>query len=177
MEDIAVHAGTSKSVFYRYFRDKAGLQQAVGKVVIGAMEERILVAGRTARSPREGLANMVGTYLEMAQTSPNVYMFVTAAAVDGAGETDDLSGFFDAVVAMISEPLRDMLGDAGSPLLGYWPTSAIGLVRSAGELWLKAPASHHKPDHAAMAEQITTWLLDGVGSQVSPVATDHLQEK
>src|SRR5690349_992962 len=37
MEDIAGAAGTSKSVFYRYFGDKAGLQQAVGEVVIAQM--------------------------------------------------------------------------------------------------------------------------------------------
>jgi hypothetical protein len=69
---------------------------------------------------------------------------------------------------MISEPLRDLLGDPDSPLLGYWPTAAIGLVRTAGELWLKTPASAAKPDHAAMAEQIAAWLFDGVAQQVSP---------
>ena len=47
MEDIAANAGTSKSVFYRYFGDKAGLRQAVGKVVIGQMQDTIMAAGRT----------------------------------------------------------------------------------------------------------------------------------
>src|SRR5699024_10784392 len=31
MEELANHAGTSKSVFYRYFEDKQGLQQAVAQ--------------------------------------------------------------------------------------------------------------------------------------------------
>lgn len=168
MEDIATRAGTSKSVFYRYFGDKAGLRQAVGKVVIGQMQDTIVAAGRTARTPREGLVNMVAAYLQMAETSPNVYTFVTSPFDAGPLPEGELTGFFDAVTAMISEPLRDLLGDPDSPLLGYWPTAAIGLVRTAGELWLKTPASAAKPDHAAMAEQIAAWLFDGVAQQVSP---------
>ncbi|WP_343038072.1 TetR/AcrR family transcriptional regulator [Arthrobacter wenxiniae] len=168
MEDIAAHAGTSKSVFYRYFGDKAGLQRAVGKVVIGQMQDTIVTAGKTARTPREGLVNMVAAYLQMAETSPNVYMFVTSPSDSGSLPEGELTGFFDAVTAMISEPLRDMLGGADSPLLGYWPTAAIGLVRTAGELWLKTAAAPAKPDSRAMAEQISAWLFDGVARQLSP---------
>ncbi|WP_245933562.1 TetR/AcrR family transcriptional regulator [Arthrobacter livingstonensis] len=177
MEDIAANAGTSKSVFYRYFGDKAGLQQAVGKVVIGQMQATIVAAGKTARTPREGLVNMVTAYLQMAETSPNVYTFVTSPSDAGALPQGELSGFFDAVTAMISEPLRDLLGDADSPLLGYWPTAAIGLVRTAGELWLKTPASRAKPDHRAMAEQMSDWLFDGVGQQVSPAHSNNFNQK
>jgi len=168
MEDIAAKAGTSKSVFYRYFGDKAGLQQAVGKVVIGQMQDTIAAARKTARTPREGLVNMVEAYLQMAETSPNVYTFVTAPSDGDWQQAGELSGFFESVVGMVAEPLRDMLGDADSPLLGYWPTAAIGLVRTAGELWLKTPPAANRPDHAAMAQQIAAWLIDGVGAQISP---------
>lgn len=166
MEEIAVRAGTSKSVFYRYFGDKAGLQSAVGAVVIAQMQSSIAAAGQTARTPREGLVNMVEAYLHMAQTSPNVYMFVTSLSESGTQTLGELTEFFEAVTVMISEPLKGLLGEQVFPLLGYWPTAAIGLIRSAGELWLTTPPSSSRPDSKAMAEQVSAWLVDGIWQQM-----------
>ena len=169
MEDIAATADTSKSVFYRYSGDKSGLRQAVGSGVIRQMQETIAAARQAAREPREGVTAMVAAYLHMAQTSPHVYSFVTSPGDGETRQSGELSSFFDSVTAMITEPLRDLLGDPGSPLLGYWPTAAIGLVRSAGELWLHTPDDASKPNSNAMAEQISTWLFDGVGHRLSIV--------
>ncbi len=165
-----MEAGTSKSVFYRYFGDKSGLRQAVGTVVIRQMQERITAARRSAAVPREGVTAMVAAYLQMAQTSPNVYFFVTTLSDADARASGALSGFFDSVTAMITEPLKHLLGDSDSLLVGYWPTAALGLVRTAGELWLQKPDTSSKPDSTLMAIQIAAWLFDGVGRDVPAAA-------
>lgn len=170
MEDIAVDAGTSKSVFYRYFGDKSGLRQAVGTVVIRQMQERITAARKGAAAPREGVTAMVTAYLQMAQTSPQVYFFVTTLSDGDTRQSGELSGFFDSVTAMITEPIKNLLGDLDSPLVGYWPTAALGLVRTAGELWLQTPDTSSKPDSTVMATQITAWLFDGVERHVPATA-------
>ncbi|UKA52025.1 TetR/AcrR family transcriptional regulator [Arthrobacter sp. FW305-123] len=168
MEDIAGAAGTSKSVFYRYFGDKAGLQQAMGEVVLGQMQRRMQEAAQRAQTPREGLFAMVSAYLQMAESSPNVYAFITrltpgeASAQDAIAASGALGNFFEQITTMIATPMREHLGEEKEAVLVHWPTAAIGLVRNAGEMWLGSPAGDSKPDQETMAAQITEWLCLGI---------------
>ncbi|WFR82649.1 TetR/AcrR family transcriptional regulator [Arthrobacter sp. Y-9] len=181
MEDIASSAGTSKSVFYRYFGDKSGLQQAVGEVVLDRMQARIREAVQEATSPAEGLFAMVNAYLQMAETSPNVYAFVTqrsSGESDGPGPAQDATfgHFLNAVTDMIAQPMEELLAEPGA-LLDYWPRAAIGLVRAAGEQWLLSPAGPQRPSQAEMATTLTSWLVDGVRPMVAaPGTTDQSLE-
>ncbi|MDR6267800.1 AcrR family transcriptional regulator [Arthrobacter russicus] len=173
MDDVAAAAGTSKSVFYRYFGDKAGLQQALGEMVIRRMQEKVLAAGQTAKTPEQGLNSMVSAYLTMAQTSPNVYVFATQSLTGESMFTQDithatgaLGNFFDAIISMVSSPLGEHLGRADTALALYWPTAAIGMVRTAGELWLTSDPST-RPDAETMAQNITRWLFNGISSELT----------
>ncbi|OMH26306.1 hypothetical protein BKD30_04890 [Tersicoccus phoenicis] len=163
MDDIAAAAGTSKSVFYRYFGDKAGLQQAVAERVLGRLQQELHAAASNAPSPLDGVRGMVFAYLHLAAASPNVYAFVTAGPTAGA----HIHHFFSAVSTLMSEPMDRYLRDRGigagaSTVLAFWPTAAIGLVRNAGEQWLAAPDGPGRPDLDAFADLLTGWLLDGV---------------
>ncbi|GAB3246606.1 TetR family transcriptional regulator [Arthrobacter pigmenti] len=181
MEEIASSAGTSKSVFYRYFGDKGGLQQAMGEVVIGQMQEKLVTAAQAAGTPREGLHAMISAYLQMAETSPNVYAFVTrTGGVDALSNPIDtsasgtLSHFFASIREMMEAPMRTHLQNQPAAYLqttlAYWPTAAIGHVRAAGELWLGTADGPDKPGREEMAEHITRWLFAGISNNTPAAA-------
>lgn len=181
MEDIASAADTSKSVFYRYFGDKAGLQRAMGEVVIGRMQEQLIEAARNAGTPREGLRAMVSAYLQMAESSPNVYAFVTQPAPEPGSTLDGsstLSSFFDAISTMLASPMADYLTEDPAPAsvpptLELWPRAAIGMVRAAGEQWLSLPPGPARPSEPELADSITAWLFDGIAAAVPSASIAH----
>ena len=77
MEEIAAAAGTSKSIVYRYFSDKTGLQIAVAELVVGQIRDALEAVLQHVSTPREATSAMVAVYLEMIESSPHVYAFVT----------------------------------------------------------------------------------------------------
>lgn len=176
MDDCASAAGTSKSVFYRYFGDKDGLRRAMGEIVIGQMRTKVVDAARTATSEEAGLRAMVRAYLHMAQTSPNVYFFVTdtpreppSTAVQTAGEP--LDDFFADLTSMMTDRMHAYLqnrsgGSTANPALDLWPRAAIGMVRAAGETWLRSPDTPGKPSEDALALTITSWLVSGMSGNL-----------
>ena len=102
MDEIATAAGTSKSIVYRYFTDKTGLQIAVAEAVVLQIQGALEGVLRVAPTPREGLRAMVAVYLEMIESSPHVYAFVTR---DGSVESGGpLGHFLDSVTALVAAP-------------------------------------------------------------------------
>ncbi|WP_454299380.1 TetR/AcrR family transcriptional regulator [Salana multivorans] len=84
MDEIAAAIGTSKSIVYRYFSDRAGLQRAVGEAVLHDLGTALADASHGAATPEGALRAMVGVYLEMVAASPSVYLFVTNRDERGA---------------------------------------------------------------------------------------------
>jgi hypothetical protein len=153
-------------------------------VVLSQMQRRIQEAAQSAQTPRQGLFAMVSAYLQMAETSPHVYTFVTRPAA-GDGEAANgplatagaLGHFFAAISDMIARPMRSHLAPSAGreAVIGYWPNAAIGLVRNAGEQWLASPASPGKPDQEAMARQITDWLCIGIAPELRNLEPQGLE--
>jgi AcrR family transcriptional regulator len=172
MDEIAAEAGTSKSIVYRYFRDKSGLQAAVGEVVLEQMHARLDQAVSTAVTPRDGLRSMIGAYLEMVEGSPNVYWFVTRPAAEDASVS--LGRFLDAIATIIARPFVQLAsgrGPAGSAVVGHvadvWAAGAVGFVKGAGDWWLAHRDDPDAPSRDELAERVTTWLWAGPVSSLS----------
>lgn len=185
MEDIAAAAGTSKSIVYRYFADKTALQQAVLELVVQDIETAL--AGALARSAgaRAGLAAMVEAYLEMIESSPHVYAFVTSTgtATPHARLLDQIGALLADTLAAASENgtaddgfAADATDDVRTAddarvvptttttaaAADAWGAGALGFVRGAGEWWMARRDTPGMPDRTAAAARITDWLWAGV---------------
>ncbi|MFC7402362.1 TetR/AcrR family transcriptional regulator [Citricoccus sp. GCM10030269] len=173
MDEIAAHAGTSKSVFYRYFGDKNGLQVAVGQRAIEFMERELMSAAETSDNPLDGLYSMVSVYLRLAESSPHVYAFSTRLPAGPDGQPAAMADFFDRIASVIDVHFREYLHQqqrSPSPASAtwYWPRAAIGMVRSAGETWLASPPNE-RPAADRLARKITAWLTIGLTGSYAKV--------
>ena len=157
MDEFAAAMGTSKSIVYRYFTDKAGLQSAVSELVLEEMAEAFEAAAHSEADPRHRLREMVGIYVNMLDASSNVYRFVTRA--DGGA---DLSVFLTAISRYVQIPLADALAAAGedTDLAATWAAGMVGFVRGVGEDWIAVESDEHTTAEA-MANLITHWLWTG----------------
>lgn len=162
MEEIATHAGTSKSVFYRYFDDKQGLQQAVAQASIDFMETELKKAGTSASTAQDGLYTMVLVYLELADSSPNVYNFSTAIPTGMSIIKNNMARFLQRAIENLFPHYQQSDSDGSKNLAYYWATAAVGFVRAAGEEWIADQDAPNRPNAEDLARSIANWLLQGV---------------
>ena len=196
MDEIAAASGTSKSIIYRYFEDKTGLQIAIGASVVGQMHDALTQAAESAETPRRALRAMVGVYLEMIASSPNVYYFVTrtsavagteepAAQLAASGLTNGTAGasraplaaFLDSVTQLVAQPFTRAT-DVSPADAAAWAAGAVGFVRGAGEWWLGNHDGPDAPDRDELTERVAAWLWGGPvgvmarGRGAAPAAED-----
>ena len=171
MEEIATACGTSKSVFYRYFKDKAGVQAAVGEYFVTRMRRRMVAAADDTDTFAATVHALVAEYLRSMAASAEVYRFVVTAPPDR-----------DSTIEQFVDSIRELLLDhhgrhrADPPmsesLLKCWTAATVGMVRGAGEAWLDVPDSPGKPDRSRMSRLITAWAVQGLRPETYPDAEE-----
>jgi AcrR family transcriptional regulator len=174
MDDLATEIGTSKSILYRYFTDKTGLQVAVGQAVLSRMRDALEEAAARAGGPRERISAMVGVYLEMVDASPHVYAFVTRPEATAGQVRGFVAEVSDLVTEAVLPALRGEEPDRGAQVTEstlvaarLWAAGVVGLVRGAVDLWLgDGPVDAEAPDvgrvpRQALAIHLSDWLWDG----------------
>jgi AcrR family transcriptional regulator len=167
MDDIAAEAGTSKTVVYRHFDDRAGLYRAV----VARIESRVVasVAGALSTGPgpagpdlRRLIASTVEAYLALVESDPDLYRFVvTRPLVDRPLPDDPVGGTVSHVTAMLSGVLEAALPAPGqAPILA---TALVGSVQAVADDWL---ASSDRVPRGALVATLTDLAWSGLAPLV-----------
>lgn len=187
MDDIAAEAGTSKTVFYRHFSDRAGLYAAVAEHLDAVIVRDIsaamrpkrsgegkapgLEAGESGPAPRL-IASAIGSYLKMAEADPEIYRFVVAAPFLAPAERptgDVATGIAREVGTQLGRLLEASLASQGrdpSPAQ-TWGHALVGMIHAAADQWMTAGGSASGTTREQLCAQLTDLVWGGLSAAVS----------
>lgn len=163
MDDIAAEARTSKTVVYRHFTDRAGLYRAVadkvGRRIGGALQQAIAETVGThdgkpvgGGSLRPVLSAVIGTYLALTETDPEVYRFVVRPqAVEGPVADEEVHGITDRAAEILAGWLSGSMGDRQAEV---WSTAIVGSVQACADRWVADPAAVTRSELVGMLVEL-----------------------
>lgn len=171
MDEIAAAAGTSKTVVYRHFGDRAGLYAAVADRVDGTIIRGITRAaegsGRGDAAPRRDVVrSVIAAYLHLVEDDPDVYRFIVNAPILAAGERPDgdvAAGMTDRIAAHVADIVG--AGVAGGPdgkTARLWGVALVGMVRAAADAWLSDGGAASGRGADDLADDLTALVWDGL---------------
>ncbi|MER7070487.1 TetR/AcrR family transcriptional regulator [Terrabacter sp. NPDC000476] len=180
MDDIAAEAGTSKTVVYRHFDDKAGLYRAVAARIDGRVVGHVGAALATApgpgAAPRPGgepgatpepralVASTVDAYLALVESDTEVYRFVVNRPLVDLPLADDPVG---GTVERVTDQLTGLLLPAltspatSSERARTWAIALVGSVRAVADDWLATPEADRAP-RAEVVDALTDLAWHGL---------------
>ena len=168
MDEIAAEAGTSKTVVYRYFADRAGLYDAVSARVAADLLPRLARAVQPNMHPRAMVAAAIETYLAFVEADPQVYRFVVHGAFQArnssAQDLNPIRGLSDVVSNQVTVIIAEALEQEGRDpaAAAPWGHGVVGLVRAAADWWLLAERPAPRADLATQLTDLAWSGLSGV---------------
>jgi AcrR family transcriptional regulator len=175
MDEIAAAAGTSKTVVYRHFTDRAGLYDAVADRVDGTIIRGITRAAGAAEAAgslpaKRVIRAVIGAYLHLVEDDPEVYRFIVNAPILAAGERPDgdvAAGMTGRIAEHVAGIVRGGLGgtvDAETAHL--WGVALVGMVRAAADAWLAEGGADGGRSADSLADALTALAWSGLSSAV-----------
>ncbi|MDQ4095120.1 MAG: TetR/AcrR family transcriptional regulator [Actinomycetota bacterium] len=141
MDDIAVEAGVSRVVLYRYFGDKNGLYEAVAESYVDDLMARLNDAIRESPDIETRLRRTIEIYVRFIETNKEMYDFLMHRPIkEGPISETKVADFIRGVASQIADVLeRDIaaLGFDPAPAQA-WAHGVVGLVHVSSDWWLQS---------------------------------------
>jgi AcrR family transcriptional regulator len=163
-EQMAEMAGVSRTVLYRYFRDREDLRQAIADHVVRAVLDSVLpkLAIAPEATPREIIRSAIAVIVGWLDEHPNLYYFLRSRR-DGAS-LDSVEGTLADNVAALLKTMMVLFGiDSEQAEPGAY--GIVGFVESVGSWWLQ---------HRGMSsDRVTDLVTVGVWHLLDGTARDY----
>jgi AcrR family transcriptional regulator len=134
-EQIAEAAGVSRTVLYRYFRDREDLREAIAEHIINSVVQSVLphlVLTPTA-TPKQVITSTTGEIISWFDEHPNLYFFLRSRR-NGPGLANVEATLADRIAALLKMFL--VLFGLNIQLAEPAAFGIVGLVESSCEWWL-----------------------------------------
>jgi AcrR family transcriptional regulator len=158
-EQIASIAGVSRTVLYRYFRDREDLRAAIADHVVRAVLDSVLpkLEIHPDATPHEIIRAAIGVIVGWLDEHPNLYHFLRSRRTGAS--LDSVEGTLADNVAALLKTIMVLFGiDSQQAEPGAY--GIVGFVESIGSWWLE----HRTMDRDRLTDLVTigVWhLLDG----------------
>lgn len=134
MDEIAAEAGTSKTVIYRHFTDRAGLYRRVADKVERRIARQLQPALQGDSDMRTVIDSMVEVYLSLVEADPEVYRFVVRPPLlQSPVAEEQVGGITERLSALVADALQRELTPSRARV---WSLALVGSVRSCADRWL-----------------------------------------
>jgi AcrR family transcriptional regulator len=162
-EQIAEAAGVSRTVLYRYFRDREDLRQAIADEAVAAVVASVLPKFQLSAdsTPRQVIRSVIEVVLGWLDQHPNMYYFLRDRRSGSALEAVE-NTVADKVATLLKMFLMFFGIDAEKAEPGAY--GIVGFVESSGSWWLAR--------RSMSREKLTEIVCDGVWYLLEGTARD-----
>lgn len=169
MDEIAARAGTSKTVIYRHFGDRAGLYAAVVEKVHDYIHADLRAA--LALGAAGGLAtlahDLADAYLSLVERDPEIYRFVMNPPATSLADVDPLGGLPEVISDHVAEAVSAHLEARGrdTACAATWGHGLVGFVRAVADRWMATGQAEPKHELVAYVDAFVGPALAALDNQ------------
>ncbi|WP_415952700.1 TetR/AcrR family transcriptional regulator [Streptomyces sp. KLOTTS4A1] len=141
VQRLAERVGLPRSVLYRHFKDRAGLEEMIRRRVAESFLRRMQPTLSFEGTVEESVRRVVGAHLDWVAQHPRLYAYM-GVGEHAMGDGSLVADTKTAIAMMLGERFEDILAAAGVPKAPIRSVAVgiVGFVDTAVNQWVHDPA-------------------------------------